>query len=60
MPSADFCNTIKPDHSGFSASVHTPQTSRGKTLNFPRDNAPAISLTFGSAITWYQNFHLTG
>jgi len=25
----------------------------------PHDNALALSLTFGSANTWYQNFHLT-
>ena len=25
----------------------------------PRDNAPALSLTFGSAITWYRDFHPT-
>lgn len=25
----------------------------------PRDNALALSLTFGSAITWYRDFHPT-
>ncbi len=109
MPSADFCNAIKQGLPYFSESLHTLQTSRGKTLNFhrvnaqfikriplqmegfvvtcplapntshlilgscssprdfaldflqtlPRDNALALSLTFGSANTWYQNFHLT-
>jgi len=51
MPSADFCNTIKPDLSDFSDSFHTLQTSRGsfqyplegcKTLNFPRVDAQFI------------------
>ena len=42
MPSADFCNTIKPDRSDFSESVHALQTSRGKTLNFPRVDAQFI------------------
>jgi len=42
MPSADFCHAVKPDRSGFSDSLHTPQTSRGKTLNFPRVDAQFI------------------
>jgi len=31
----------------------------GFLQTLPRDNAFALSLTFGSANTWYQNFHLT-
>ena len=30
----------------------------GLLQTLPRDNALALSLTFGSANTWYQNFHL--
>lgn len=38
-------------------------SSRSFALGFlqtlPRDNALALSLSFGSAITWYRDFHPT-
>ncbi len=42
MPSADFCIAITTDCSAVSCSLNTVQTSRGKTLNFPRVNAQFI------------------
>ena len=45
MPSADFCTAVTPDCSGVSCSLNTVQTSRGKTLNFPRVDAQFIKRT---------------
>ena len=42
MPSADFCTAVTQDCSCVSCSIKTMQTSRGKTLNFPRVNAQFI------------------
>lgn len=42
MPSADFCNAVTIDCSIVSCSFNTLQTSRGKTLNFPRVDAQFI------------------
>jgi len=42
MPAADFCLTVRSDLSELSASPHIRQTSRGKTLYFPRVDAQFI------------------